>query len=154
MSSSDVATSPYLPTPMLERRGRLVLPDSEPATEVSTLAPTNAPGRVRGSGASPIEMRITRHSESNFYTGLDREEGFGVFVATFAPLPLGSAVEVTIRGFGRTLCVKGTVQWHRERYASDDLVPGMGVELNDMAPHTRAEVTALMHEREPWLFTI
>jgi uncharacterized protein (TIGR02266 family) len=77
-------------------------------------------------------VEVDFESESHFYAGLSENlsEG-GLFVATYAPRPVGSAIDVTLKlpGHGEPVRTRGTVRWVREFSEMSDTVPGMGLRL-------------------------
>ncbi len=78
-------------------------------------------------------MEVDFESDSHFYTGLSENlsEG-GLFVATYAPRPIGSEIDLTLRIPGQTepMRARATVRWIRDFSEASDAAPGMGLHLH------------------------
>ena len=76
-----------------------------------------------------IEVRVDLRSENNFFTGFSENvsEG-GLFVATEAPHPMGSIMEVTLSLMGSDpMTLQGEVSWIRPPHARGGLPAGFGL---------------------------
>jgi uncharacterized protein (TIGR02266 family) len=113
--------------------------------------------RPLGARATRVRMQATvdLRSDSNFFTGFSTNisEG-GIFVATIQTVPRGTQVEleVTLPG-DQPLKVSGVVRWTRE--ANDktpELMPGLGVQFINLAPHVAAAISDFVARREPLFF--
>ena len=119
----------------------------------------------RASHSSPVERRriprarlvteLSLYSGSNFYAGFteDISEG-GVFVASYAMLPVGAqvAIELALPG-GFEIRATGTVRWLRgsgDEEGSEP--PGMGVELSAIAEEDRLLIREFVQNRPPYFF--
>jgi uncharacterized protein (TIGR02266 family) len=118
------------------------------------------------SHSSPVERRriprarlvteLSLYSGSNFYAGFteDISEG-GVFVASYAMLPVGAqvAIELALPG-GFEIRATGTVRWLRG--SADEVEgsepPGMGVELSAIAEEDRLLIREFVQNRQPYFF--
>jgi uncharacterized protein (TIGR02266 family) len=91
-----------------------------------------------------VTLVLDLDSESNFYAGFTENlSECGVFVATFAPLSIGSSVDVVIvLGSREPIRARGTVRWQRSYSESNETTPGMGIRFD----HLSAEHTARIHE--------
>ncbi|MCC7535514.1 MAG: TIGR02266 family protein [Deltaproteobacteria bacterium] len=90
----------------------------------------------RGSERVSLETTIGMHSESYFYAGRaqDLSDG-GIFVATYATLPVGTEVTVSfLLPDGRPILATGIVRWTRE--ARETSGPGVGVAFDGLARET------------------
>jgi hypothetical protein len=83
-----------------------------------------------------LEVELDWDSESTLYSGFG-DEPEGVFVATYATLPIGTVVDVEIAfPDGRTFKTTGRVQWKQEpRDVNDETVPGLGIQFTQVADH-------------------
>lgn len=103
---------------------------------------------TRPSHPVPVRVRIDHRSESNFYEGFDTED-LGVFVASYAWHRTGTVVEVTVELPGAyEVHAPGIVRWLN---VSDDeeAVPGMGIELLDLAESSIDLISAFTATRPP-----
>lgn len=95
-----------------------------------------------------LEVDIGMFSESNFYAGLteDISEG-GLFVATHAPLAVGTKVNVrfTLPAV-REIETEGTVVWVRQPVAGN---PGMGIQFKQLSPEDAATIQRFIAKRPP-----
>jgi uncharacterized protein (TIGR02266 family) len=142
------------------RQRRDVILDTEATSErldglraLANVPPAPPPGRPRRSSGPfggrdqrnsgdrvTIEVDIGVLTESHFYAGLSQDlSRGGVFIATYQPLPPGTAVTLFfgLPG-GHEVHADGVVRWTRE--ASDDAPPGMGVAFHVLRP---ADVKAI-----------
>lgn len=107
-----------------------------PAIPLSTrrivrVGDSEPPNRRVGERVS-LETTIGMHSESYFYSGRgqDLSDG-GIFVATFASLPVGTPVTVSfLLPDGRPVNAPGIVRWTRE--ARETSGPGVGVAFDQL----------------------
>ncbi|MFO0682404.1 MAG: TIGR02266 family protein [Sandaracinus sp.] len=98
---------------------------------------------------------IGLHSATQFFTGLsgDISRG-GLFVATWAPLPLGTEVTVSfVLPGGHPITAPGLVTWIREAQGEGigEGSPGMGVRFVALSPGDRAAIERFL-QRRPALF--
>ncbi|MCZ7681583.1 MAG: TIGR02266 family protein [Sandaracinaceae bacterium] len=103
-----------------------------------------------------LTTELTLYSESNFYAGFteDISEG-GVFVATYAKLPVGAAVSLHLSLPGDfEIRATGTVRWLRESGADEDGTepPGMGIELEWISDEDRELIREFVRNRSPLFF--
>jgi uncharacterized protein (TIGR02266 family) len=102
-----------------------------------------------------LKTNINLGSDSNFFTGFstDISEG-GIFVATVETVPQGTKVDLdfTLPG-GRPLKASGVVRWLREpNDHTPDLMPGMGVQFQDLQPEVASLISDFVRKREPLFF--
>lgn len=133
-------------------------------------APAPRPAREQVSRSTPKShderRRFERHdlaaeigmrSESNFYTGFsdDLSEG-GLFVATYALLPVGARVEVSFwLPSGHEIKCTAEVRWVRDpRHQHDDhhTSPGMGVRFLGLSSDDQNAIRHFMEYRPPMFF--
>jgi uncharacterized protein (TIGR02266 family) len=123
------------------------------AADATTLPSRSAPARE----LSQVQLRtnISLGSDSNFFTGFstDIHEG-GVFVATVETVPRGTKVELdfTLPG-GRPMKARGVVRWLREpNDHTPDLMPGVGVQFQELRPEVASVITDFVRQREPLFY--
>lgn len=102
-----------------------------------------------------LQANINLGSDSNFFTGFstDISEG-GVFVATVETVPRGTTVDLdfTLPG-GRQLKASGVVRWLREpNDHMPDLMPGLGVQFQDLQSEVASLISDFVRKREPLFF--
>jgi uncharacterized protein (TIGR02266 family) len=128
------------------------------AAAASASASLNRPssaGAGRDHSRVQLKTNINLGSDSNFFTGFstDISEG-GIFVATVETVPHGTKVDLdfTLPG-GRPLKASGVVRWLREPSAhTPDLMPGMGVQFQDLQPEVASLISDFVRKREPLFF--
>jgi uncharacterized protein (TIGR02266 family) len=102
-----------------------------------------------------LKTNITLGSDSNFFTGFstDISEG-GVFVATVETVPRGTKVDLDLlMPGGRPLRASGVVRWLREpNDHTPDLMPGVGVQFQDLQPEVASLITDFVRKREPLFY--
>jgi uncharacterized protein (TIGR02266 family) len=119
----------------------------------STSSHGEAPERDR----TPVQLRTNIHmgSDSNFFTGFSTDiSAGGIFVATVETVPRGTKVEldITLPG-GRPLRANGVVRWLREPNShTPDLMPGMGVQFQDLPPELASLISDFVRKREPLFY--
>jgi uncharacterized protein (TIGR02266 family) len=124
-------------------------PSSASVGAVPPLPAKRARARVR------LQAQIHLQSDSNFFTGFasDVLTG-GLFVATVETVPRGTPVDLdfTLPG-GRPHKVSGVVRWLREpNDHMPDLMPGMGVQFQDVPPEVASAISSFVAQREPLFF--
>ena len=102
-----------------------------------------------------LKTNINLGSDSNFFTGFstDISEG-GIFVATVETVPQGTKVDLdfTLPG-GRPLKASGVVRWLREpNDHTPELMPGMGVQFQELQPEVASLISDFVRKREPLFF--
>jgi uncharacterized protein (TIGR02266 family) len=104
----------------------------------------------RASGRTVLEVDVGYVSESNFYAGLSMDiSAGGLFVATKAPIPVGTAVTLAFMlPGGHTVTTAGAVRWVREP-GDDDTVPGMGVAFQALSEVDARAIQQFAHRRAP-----
>jgi uncharacterized protein (TIGR02266 family) len=132
-----------------EARGRT-------AKEPSNAVPSE---RAHGTTEKPMNIDVNTvlslNTDHQFYTGFSEniEEG-GIFVATFEPEQVGSAVIVNFKlPGGRPVTARGLVQWVRDYNAkTPEVAPGMGVKFQDLLPGDRRAIEEFMKTRAPMFY--
>jgi uncharacterized protein (TIGR02266 family) len=101
-----------------------------------------------------VILAVSVESESNFYAGFTENlSECGVFVATHAPLEIGSTVELSLKlPENETIRARGTVRWLRPHAESSSMVPGMGVRFDRLSSHDSARIQAFCEARAPMFF--
>jgi uncharacterized protein (TIGR02266 family) len=120
--------------------------------------PRESPGTIehRRCPRVPLEVQVGLDTHTNFYTGFgENVSSGGLFVATFALLPLGTSIELTFSlPDGAQLRVQSVVRWLRDPHDLElrDTPPGMGLEFVELDPEARACVEAYVAARDPMFF--
>lgn len=103
----------------------------------------------------PLHTAVDLASDSNFFTGFtgDISKG-GVFVATWAPLVLGSHVTLQLSlPTGQLLSLEGRVQWLRDHNEfHPDAPPGAGIAFVNAPADALAAIEAFVQRREAMFF--
>lgn len=112
--------------------------------------PAETPPEHRSSRRVSVAVHIHWWSDSHFYSDLsgDISEG-GLFLSTYRPLTVGSAVDVefTLPGTERSIRARGEVRWVREHSA--ELPRGVGIAFEKMPEDDRDEIHAFCTTRPP-----
>lgn len=125
------------------------------AAATTAKAPTarSAPARER----SRVRLRtnIGLGSDSNFFTGFSTDiSSGGVFVATVETVPRGTQVDLDVMlPGGRPLKASGVVRFLREpNDHTPDLLPGVGVQFEDLQPEVASLISDFVRQREPLFY--
>jgi uncharacterized protein (TIGR02266 family) len=103
-----------------------------------------------------LVTELSLYSGSNFYAGFteDISEG-GVFVASYAILPVGAqvSIELALPG-GFEIRATGTVRWlrHSGDEGAGSEPPGMGIELGAIDEEDRLLIREFVANRSPYFF--
>lgn len=73
-----------------------------------------------------LDVAIAHNSDSHIWEGLDGE--YGVFLATYQTLPIGTQVELTVHLLDQSFEAPATVRWVRAE--NTGVWPGLGLELD------------------------
>jgi uncharacterized protein (TIGR02266 family) len=125
------------------------------ASPVSSRAPAR-PVRAPHSGPrEKLEANVGATTESNFFVGFSGEisEG-GVFIATYAILPVGAPVEVLVTLPGNyQFTVPGEVRFVRDPMDMDS-EPGIGVGFESLPNEHRELILRFVRKRPPIFFDV
>lgn len=136
---------------------------AQQARAEATRAPARAPAAAPTAMGAPkrersrvqMQTNINLGSDSNFFTGFSTDiSSGGIFVATVETVPRGTRVDVdfTLPG-GRPLKASGVVRWLREpNNSTPDLMPGVGVQFQELQPEVASLITDFARKREPLFF--
>ena len=109
----------------------------------------------RRSGRVALSADIGLHSATQFFTGLSGDvSNGGLFVATWAPLPLGTDVTVAfVLPGGHPVTATGRVAWLKDAQGSGEAEgsPGMGVSFTALSESDRYAIEKFL-ARRPALF--
>ena len=99
------------------------------------------------------KLNIGLNTQHNFYTGFtgNISEG-GVFIATEAPLEIGSVVSLNFKlpNSPIEINVDGEVRWIKDRSATDThTLPGMGIHFINLDTKSKQIIEAFVNLREP-----
>jgi type IV pilus assembly protein PilZ len=125
---------------------------SSPRVTAPVPSPTPAGSELRTNDRFEVELAVTLHSESNFYTGLvENLSESGVFVATHQAHPLGTLVDVslTLPDSREPLWLRGEVRWVRKYRDSLSEPPGMGIRFIDLAASDEERIGLFLGKRTP-----
>lgn len=113
--------------------------------------PSSAPP-PRADPRAALQVDVTLVGDDNFFTGFATNvSSGGLFVATYAPRPLGSTIALELRLPGRTESIQATAQvrWVRAYSDGGDGVPGMGLQFLDLRPADEAAIARFVAHRAP-----
>ncbi len=133
-----------------------VIPGLEIEHRESSYVPAHPADEERRSTIRKVvEVDIGIQSGANFFTGfsLDISTG-GLFISTYDVLPIGAKVNVNFSlPYGPVLSVDGTVRWLREfNEFTPEMVPGMGVQFDDLTDEDAELINEYMSEMSPIFF--
>ncbi|ADO67919.1 TIGR02266 family protein [Stigmatella aurantiaca] len=118
-------------------------------------APAPSPTAKKARGRVRLQAQIHLNSDSNFFAGFSSDVlTGGLFVATVETVPRGTPVDLdfTLPG-GRPHKVSGVVRWLREpNDRMPDLMPGMGVQFQDVPPEVASAISSFVAKREPLFY--
>lgn len=99
-----------------------------------------------------LHAEVTLVSASHFFAAraADVSRG-GIFVATYAALPVGTVVEAELMLPDGPLAVVGTVRWAREGAGQ---TPGLGIEFELLFDEERARIEKFCAARKPFHYDI
>ncbi len=151
--------APEAPTPTL------VVPIDPPtetpvvSIESSTktlVVPIEAPQEARPSQSSDLraaprrklEVNVGIQSDSHFFAGLSGDvSNGGLFVATYAEIPVGGKVTLDFELPNGPIVVEGTVRWHR--LPADNVGPGLGIQFEGISREQLALIERFCKARPP-----
>ncbi|WP_224368545.1 TIGR02266 family protein [Hyalangium versicolor] len=102
-----------------------------------------------------LQTNIHLGSDSNFFTGFSTDvSSGGVFIATVETVPRGTQVDLDlVLPGGRPLKTHGVVRWLREPNShTPDLMPGVGVQFQDLQPELASLINDFVRKREPLFY--
>ena len=101
-----------------------------------------------------VRLVVSVESESNFYAGFTENlSESGVFVATHAPLGIGSAVDLWIYlPHKEPICARGTVRWQRRGSGAGDTAVGMGIRFDRVSAQDTVRIHEFAQARAPMFF--
>jgi uncharacterized protein (TIGR02266 family) len=124
-------------------------------TPVSAEMPVAAPVVVEEQGSEhrtaprkKLEVDVGIRSDSHFFAGLsgDVSKG-GLFVATYAEIPIGGKVTLDFELPNGPIVVEGTVRW--QRIATDNAGPGLGIQFEGVPKAQLALIERFCQARPP-----
>lgn len=145
-----------LPLKRKRRKALELVPDAdEGLVERASGSPMMDGAERRTAERLELSADIGLHSATQFFTGLsgDISRG-GLFVATWAPLPLGTEVTVSfVLPGGHPITAPGLVTWLRDAQGEGvgEGSPGMGVRFVALSLDDRAAIERFL-QRRPALF--
>ena len=101
-----------------------------------------------------VRLVVSVESESNFYGGFTENlSESGVFVATHAPLAIGSSVDLWIYlPHKEPICARGTVRWQRRGSGAGHTASGMGIRFDHLSAEDAISIQEFAQERSPMFF--
>ncbi len=144
------------PKPRLSRAPG-AMPSGEFTSSIQRVAapvpsPTPEGSENRNNDRFEVELAVTLHSESNFYTGLaENLSESGVFIASHQAHPIGTLIDVslTLPDSREPLWLRGEVRWVRKYRDSMNEPPGMGIRFIDLAAIDEARISTFLGKRTP-----
>jgi uncharacterized protein (TIGR02266 family) len=102
----------------------------------------------RADARHEIYVDVVIGGDSHFYAGLsgDVSRG-GIFVATYAPLPVGTPVQVKFVLPDGELALEGTVRWIRA--GSERVSPGLGIRFENLEAVSLVLIERFCREQPP-----
>ena len=126
--------------------------DSSSAFPAAARAEQVSGVELREYARATIQAEVTLVSSSHFFAGRAADVSVGgIFVATYAALPVGCVVEVELTLPDGPLAVVGTVRWVRERTGE---LPGLGIAFELLFDEDRQRVETFCSKRAPIHFDI
>jgi uncharacterized protein (TIGR02266 family) len=115
---------------------------------------TPRPGAEARASRIEVKLDVSIDSESNFYAGFTEDmQECGVFVATFAPLSIGSTVDLWISlPHSAPIRASGTVRWQRPYSEVNEMVSGMGIRFDRLSAEDTARIHEFAQNRAPMFF--
>ena len=109
--------------------------------------PTSKPDQ-RADARHDLHVDVTIASDTHFFAGLsgDVSRG-GIFIATYADIPVGQRIFVQLKILDHELAAVGTVRWRRE--AGDSVTHGIGIRFDDLKAEALALIEQSCAERPP-----
>ena len=119
--------------------------------EILPGADTSAdPSERRSSPRIPIETDVTVGGHGRVQSGVSIDVSMGgLFVAAYAPLPVGTRVSVRFRLPTGSVVASGAVRWVRD--ARPGRIAGMGIELTEMSDEDRETLRRFCGNRPRFL---
>lgn len=118
-----------------------------------TTVAMSRPGRDRRKAERiRLEADVSLYSPTQFWAGLaeDLSEG-GLFVATYQLEPIGTPIDLRFElPTGQAVQVRGVVRWVRE--ITDESMPGMGVQFEDVESADLRVIQTFVKHRPPLLW--
>lgn len=119
----------------------------------STVAMSRPRGRDRRKAERiRLDADVSLYSPTQFWAGLaeDLSEG-GLFVATYQLEPIGTPIDLRFElPTGQAVQVRGVVRWVRE--ITDESMPGMGVQFEDVESADLRVIQTFVKHRPPLLW--
>ncbi|MEO7110479.1 MAG: TIGR02266 family protein [Polyangiaceae bacterium] len=130
------------PVPIEPPTKTLVVP-----IEAAQLTPSQS-ANLRAAPRKKLEVNVGIQSDSHFFAGLsgDVSKG-GLFVATYAEIPIGGKVTLDFELPNGPIVVEGTVRW--QRIATDNAGPGLGIQFEGVAKDQLKLIERFCQARPP-----
>jgi uncharacterized protein (TIGR02266 family) len=138
-------TAPIAAAPKEEPTKTLVVEAVDPGPTKTLFVPVED---LRTEPRRKLEVDVGIRSDSHFFAGLsgDVSKG-GLFVATYAEVPLGGKVMLDFELPNGPVLVEGTVRW--QRVATDNAPPGIGIQFENVNPAMLALIERFCKARPP-----
>lgn len=147
---------PAAAVPLKRKRKKALelVPDADEGfVERASGSPVNEGSDRRTNERVELSADIGLHSATQFFTGLTGDVSHGgIFVATWAPLPLGTEVTVAfVLPSGYQVTASGHVAWLKEPQegAEGAETPGMGVRFANLSTEDRHAIEVFLARRPP-----
>lgn len=155
--SSDRPSDPAVPLKRKRKKALELVPDAdEGLVDRASGSPVNESADDRRTNDRvQLSADIGLHSATQFFTGLTGDVSHGgIFVATWAPLPLGTEVTVAfVLPGGYQVTAPGVVAWLKDAQGEGEGegTPGMGVRFMSLSSEDRRAIERFL-ARRPALF--
>lgn len=108
----------------------------------------------RTSGRAQLQVQVDLFSDDQFFVGYSEDlSSGGLFIATYAPLSVGTAVDLSIDlDEHESIETSGRVIWLRQ--ASEDAPPGMAVALDRLDAEQRDTIEQFLRRRPPLFYDV
>lgn len=143
-SAVVVAAAPApIPAAEIQPTKTLVVPIEPPTKTLAVDADD-----LRSAPRKKLEVNVGIQSDSHFFAGLsgDVSKG-GLFVATYAEIPIGGKVTLDFELPNGPIVVEGTVRWHR--MPTDNVGPGLGIQFEGVKRDQLALIERFCQARPP-----
>ena len=155
-SSGSASDRPDAAVPLKRKRKKALelVPDADEGfVDRASGSPMNDGAERRTTERLTLQADIGLHSATQFFTGLTGDVSHGgIFVATWAPLPLGTEVTVSfVLPGGHQITAPGRVAWLKDPQGTGEGedTPGMGVRFTELSDEDRYAVEGFLARRPP-----
>lgn len=127
-------------------------PEAQPVSPAPPVATPGTGAERRVAKRVPVAVDVSFHTEHNFYMGLTENlSSGGLFVATYDDIPVGTQLKISLRLPDQSpIEASCAVRWVRQYTPfTEDLAPGVGLELTDLSERDERAIQAFLVQRDP-----